>query len=73
MRIYAAGARFRGWWAFPPATWCVNLQDMQPDSRKRIWTDPMRAVAGELTDEEIERMVSAMQNISDSIVAEQQV
>ena len=30
-----------------------QLQDMQPGTRKRIWTDPMRAVAGELTDEEM--------------------
>jgi cytochrome c553 len=30
-----------------------QLQDMQPETRKRIWTDPMRAVAGELTDEEM--------------------
>lgn len=30
-----------------------QLQDMQPGTRKRIWTDPMRAVADELTDEEM--------------------
>lgn len=30
-----------------------QLQDMQPGTPKRIWTDPMRAVADELTDEEM--------------------
>ena len=30
-----------------------QLQDIQPGTRKRIWTDLIRAVAGELTDEEM--------------------
>ena len=30
-----------------------QLQDLQPGTRKRIWTDPMRAVVGELTDAEM--------------------
>lgn len=30
-----------------------QLQDMQPGTRKRIWTDLMKAVVGELTDEEM--------------------
>ena len=30
-----------------------QLHDMQPGTRKRIWTDPMKGVAGELTDEEM--------------------
>ena len=30
-----------------------QLQDLQTGTRKRIWTDPMRAVADELTDEEM--------------------
>ena len=30
-----------------------QLQHLHPGTRKRIWTDPMRAVAGELTDEEM--------------------
>lgn len=45
--------RFRGWWGRSPSYLVRQLQDMQPGTRKRMWTDPMRAVAGELTDEEM--------------------
>jgi cytochrome c553 len=52
VRIYAAGARL-GLVDRSPSYLVRQLQDMQPGTRKRIWTDPMRAVAGELTDEEM--------------------
>lgn len=52
VRIYAAGA-LPGLVGRSPSYLVRQLQDMQPGTRKRIWTDPMRAVAEELTDEEM--------------------
>ena len=52
MRIYAQGPG-SGAGGPSPSYLVRQLQDMQPETRKRIWTDPMRAVAGELTDEEM--------------------
>ena len=36
-----------------PSYAVLQRHDMQPGTRKRIWTDPMKGVVGELTDEEM--------------------
>ena len=52
VRIYAQGPG-SGAGGPSPSYLVRQLQHLHPGTRKRIWTDPMRAVAGELTDEEM--------------------